>query len=105
MIFHTFVCNECVAIRCCQIYEKLISGMYMGEIVRRVLLKMAQEASIFADNVPPKLETPYILRYGFQVAAHLFVLNNFLLPAHKCVIAIQILLKLFYGCLSVGLLS
>lgn len=48
----------------CQIYEKLISGMYMGEIVRRVLLKMAQDASLFADNVPPKLETPYIMRYG-----------------------------------------
>uniref|UniRef100_A0A0A9BRM3 Phosphotransferase n=1 Tax=Arundo donax TaxID=35708 RepID=A0A0A9BRM3_ARUDO len=47
-----------------QIYEKLISGMYMGEIVRRVLLKMAQEDSLFADNVPPKLEIPYILRYG-----------------------------------------
>nr|AWA44916.1 Phosphotransferase [Saccharum spontaneum] len=47
-----------------QIYEKLISGMYMGEIVRRVLLKMSQDASLFADNVPPKLEIPHILRHG-----------------------------------------
>uniref|UniRef100_A0A0D9V542 Phosphotransferase n=1 Tax=Leersia perrieri TaxID=77586 RepID=A0A0D9V542_9ORYZ len=46
-----------------QIYEKLISGMYMGEIVRRILLKMAQEAAIFGDNIPPKLERPYILRF------------------------------------------
>lgn len=75
MIFHTFVGNECLAILCCQIYEKLISGMYMGEIVRRVLLKMAQEAYLFADNVPPKLETPDILRYGFQVTLQLTCLS------------------------------
>jgi len=66
MIFHPFVGNDCVPIWCCQIYEKLISGMYMGEIVRRILLKMAQEASLFGDDVPQKLEIPYILRYGFQ---------------------------------------
>jgi hexokinase len=34
----------------------------MGEIVRRVLLKLAHEAFLFADIVPPKLETPNILR-------------------------------------------
>ncbi|VAH63832.1 unnamed protein product [Triticum turgidum subsp. durum] len=46
-----------------QNYEKLTSGMYMGEIVRRILLQMAQEAALFGDNIPPKLETPYILDY------------------------------------------
>ncbi|PNT72742.1 hypothetical protein BRADI_2g48547v3 [Brachypodium distachyon] len=45
-----------------QIYEKLTSGMYMGEIVRRILLRMAQEAALFGDHTPPKLETPYILK-------------------------------------------
>ncbi|EAY75659.1 hypothetical protein OsI_03566 [Oryza sativa Indica Group] len=45
-----------------QVYEKMISGMYMGELVRRILLKMAQETRIFGDNIPPKLERPYILR-------------------------------------------
>jgi hexokinase len=45
-----------------QVYEKSISGMYMGELVRRILLKMAQETRIFGDNIPPKLERPYILR-------------------------------------------
>ncbi|KAG0491786.1 hypothetical protein HPP92_005184 [Vanilla planifolia] len=44
-----------------QIFEKLISGMYLGEIVRRVLLKMAAEASLFGDTVPPKLEKPFML--------------------------------------------
>nr|CAB3474110.1 unnamed protein product [Digitaria exilis] len=66
-----------------QIYEKLISGMYMGEIVRRVLLKMAQEASLFADNVPPKLETPDILRYGFQVTLQLTCFTLHMLMMHQ----------------------
>nr|XP_027077715.1 probable hexokinase-like 2 protein isoform X2 [Coffea arabica] len=45
-----------------QIFEKLISGMYLGEIVRKVLLKMAQEAALFGDNLPIKLTIPYLLR-------------------------------------------
>ena len=68
--FYPLVCIDSAALFSCQIYEKLISGMYMGEIVRRVLLKMAQDASLFADNVPPKLEIPYILRYGVLGIVH-----------------------------------
>ncbi|EPS70676.1 hexokinase 1a, partial [Genlisea aurea] len=45
-----------------QIFEKLTSGMYLGEILRRVLLKMAEEALLFGDEVPPKLRIPFILR-------------------------------------------
>ncbi|KAJ8545949.1 hypothetical protein K7X08_018532 [Anisodus acutangulus] len=45
-----------------QIFEKLISGTYLGETVRRVLLKMAQESALFGDTVPPKLAIPYLLR-------------------------------------------
>lgn len=37
--------------------------MYLGEIVRRVLLKMAEEAEFFGDIVPSKLQKPFILRY------------------------------------------
>lgn len=48
-----------------QIYEKMISGMYLGEIVRRILLKLAHDASLFGDVVPSKLEQPFILRYAF----------------------------------------
>nr|POE59761.1 hexokinase-9 [Quercus suber] len=44
-----------------QIFEKLIAGTYLGEVVRRVLLKMAQETALFGDSVPSKLNTPYIL--------------------------------------------
>ncbi|GAV87239.1 Hexokinase_1 domain-containing protein/Hexokinase_2 domain-containing protein [Cephalotus follicularis] len=53
-----------------QIFEKIISGMYLGEIVRRVLLKMAEEAAFFGDTVPPKLEVPFILRTPHMSAMH-----------------------------------
>ncbi|PPD96165.1 hypothetical protein GOBAR_DD06799 [Gossypium barbadense] len=39
-----------------QIYEKVTSGMYLGEIVRKVLRRMAEEAAFFGDTVPPKLK-------------------------------------------------
>ncbi|KAB2024285.1 hypothetical protein ES319_D06G077200v1 [Gossypium barbadense] len=53
-----------------QILEKMISGMYLGEIVRRVLCKMAEEAAIFGDTVPPKLKIPFILRTPHTSAMH-----------------------------------
>lgn len=45
-----------------QIYEKTVSGMYLGEIVRRVLHRMAEEAGLFGDPVPEKLQIPFSLR-------------------------------------------
>ncbi|KAK2660716.1 hypothetical protein Ddye_007249 [Dipteronia dyeriana] len=45
-----------------QIYEKTISGMYLGEIVRRVLLKMAEAGGLFGKSVPDKLTMPFVLR-------------------------------------------
>lgn len=45
-----------------QKFEKTISGMYLGEIVRRVLLKMAEVDALFGDSVPKKLTTPFVLR-------------------------------------------
>jgi hexokinase len=53
-----------------QIFEKIISGMYLGEIVRRVLLKMAGEADFFGDTVPPKLKIPFVLRTPHMSAIH-----------------------------------
>ncbi|XVE70503.1 hypothetical protein DITRI_Ditri10aG0077600 [Diplodiscus trichospermus] len=53
-----------------QIFEKIISGMYLGEIVRRVLFKMAEEAAFFGDTVPPKLRIPFILRTPHMSAMH-----------------------------------
>ncbi|XP_011093636.1 hexokinase-1 [Sesamum indicum] len=53
-----------------QIFEKIISGMYLGEIVRRVLCRMAEEASFFGDTIPPKLKIPFILRTPDMSAMH-----------------------------------
>ncbi|KAK7263297.1 hypothetical protein RJT34_30884 [Clitoria ternatea] len=52
------------------IFEKLISGWYLGEIVRRVLLKLVQETTLFGNTVPPKLMTPYLLRSHDMAAMH-----------------------------------
>ncbi|KAL9224547.1 hypothetical protein vseg_000571 [Gypsophila vaccaria] len=53
-----------------QIYEKMISGLYLGEIMRRVLLKLAEEASFFGDTVPSKLRTPFVLSTPNMSAMH-----------------------------------
>ncbi|XP_050388125.1 hexokinase-1 [Argentina anserina] len=53
-----------------QIFEKIISGMYLGDIVRRVLLKMAEEAAFFGDTVPAKLKVPFVLRTPDMSAMH-----------------------------------
>ncbi|KAG7648886.1 Hexokinase N-terminal [Arabidopsis thaliana x Arabidopsis arenosa] len=44
------------------LYEKMISGMYLGEIVRRVLLHMCETSDLFGHFVPAKLSTPLALR-------------------------------------------
>ncbi|KAH9619512.1 hypothetical protein KSS87_017184 [Heliosperma pusillum] len=38
-----------------QILEKMLSGRYLGEIVRRILLHLAEDGALFGDIVPPKL--------------------------------------------------
>ncbi|XP_044454467.1 hexokinase-4, chloroplastic [Triticum aestivum] len=45
-----------------QIFEKTISGMYLGEIVRRVLASMAQESDLFGHSFADKLTEPFVLR-------------------------------------------
>ncbi|KVH92988.1 Hexokinase [Cynara cardunculus var. scolymus] len=37
------------------IFEKMISGMYLGEVLRRVLYRMADEAALFGDTVVVEL--------------------------------------------------
>ncbi|PWA67616.1 hexokinase-like 3 [Artemisia annua] len=54
----------------CRIFEKLIGGRYLGEVVRRVLLKMAIETALFGETVPAKLKTPYIFRSPDMAAMH-----------------------------------
>uniref|UniRef100_A0A7N0THD5 Phosphotransferase n=1 Tax=Kalanchoe fedtschenkoi TaxID=63787 RepID=A0A7N0THD5_KALFE len=43
-------------------FEKMISGMYLGDIVRRVILKMLEEADLL-EPASTKLTMPFILRF------------------------------------------
>ncbi|KAF9595097.1 hypothetical protein IFM89_036986 [Coptis chinensis] len=62
-------------------FEKMISGMYLGDIVRRVILRMAQESDIFV-GVASRLSVPFILRC-FAVAAGLFIISLFMNSGHE----------------------
>ncbi|RZC81686.1 hypothetical protein C5167_044263 [Papaver somniferum] len=44
--------------------------MYLGDIVRRVLCKIAEEAGFFGDTVPSKLRTRFVLRTPEMSAMH-----------------------------------
>lgn len=46
-----------------QWFEKMISGLYLGEIVRHVLVKLAEEAKLFDGYVPIKLTERLSLGY------------------------------------------
>ncbi|BBN04436.1 hexokinase [Marchantia polymorpha subsp. ruderalis] len=37
------------------IFEKMMSGMYLGDLVRRVMLRLAKDAGYFGDSIPEKL--------------------------------------------------
>jgi hexokinase len=41
--------------------------MYLGEIVRRVLAKMAQEHDLFGHSFADKLAQPFVLRQALHV--------------------------------------
>lgn len=43
-------------------FEKMISGMYLGDIVRRVIHRMSLESDIFGP-VSSKLSVQFVLRY------------------------------------------
>jgi len=43
-----------------QIYEKMISGMYLGEVARQVIVKLVQEGLLFNGRLSEKLNTPML---------------------------------------------
>lgn len=47
------------------IFEKLVSGMYMGEVARRVFVQLVEQGSLFGGRMPPKLQETN----GFQTAS------------------------------------
>jgi hexokinase len=42
-----------------QLYEKMISGMYMGEIARRVIVQCVREGLLFDGELSEELDTPH----------------------------------------------
>ncbi|NXK63094.1 HXK3 protein, partial [Sylvietta virens] len=48
-----------------QRFEKLISGMYLGEIVRQILMVMTQKQLLFQGKISPKLQTRDIFQTKF----------------------------------------
>ncbi|CAN1751050.1 At1g50460 [Linum perenne] len=50
-------------------FEKMISGMYLGDIVRRVLLKISEKSDILGP-VSSKLLMPFVLEMPSMVAMH-----------------------------------
>lgn len=52
-----------------------MSGGYLGEIVRRVLLRMSEESALFGDALPQKLTIPYILWYIYCILYSLHFSN------------------------------
>ncbi|XP_020103188.1 hexokinase-3-like isoform X1 [Ananas comosus] len=50
-------------------FEKMISGMYLGEVVRRVLQRMAQESDLFGDATQ-NLSVPFSLSTPIMAAMH-----------------------------------
>uniref|UniRef100_A0A8B9GDA5 Hexokinase-2 n=1 Tax=Amazona collaria TaxID=241587 RepID=A0A8B9GDA5_9PSIT len=84
-----------------QLFEKMISGMYMGELVRLILVKMAKEGLLFGGRLTPDLlttghfETRYISaiekeKEGLQ-KAHEILTKLGLEPSHEdCVATLRI---------------
>lgn len=50
-------------------FEKMVSGMYLGEIVRRVILRMSEESDSFGP-VASRLSEPFTLRTPLMAAMH-----------------------------------
>ncbi|KAE9612861.1 putative hexokinase [Lupinus albus] len=50
-------------------FEKMISGMYLGDIVRRVILRMSLDSDLFGP-ISPKLSVPFILRTPLMAVMH-----------------------------------
>jgi len=54
-----------------QIYEKMISGMYLGEVARQVIIKLIQEGLLFNGELSEKLGTPmmFFTKYLSEIEA------------------------------------
>lgn len=56
----------------------MIGGMYLGDIVRRVILRMSQESDIFGP-ISSILSTPFVLRFiSFCICFIYEVITNYI---------------------------
>ncbi|KAM0859660.1 hypothetical protein ACQ4PT_047038 [Festuca glaucescens] len=72
------------------IFEKLISGLYLGDIVRRVLLKIATQCSIFGDVDSTKLRSHFVLRTPDVSAMHHDETPDLMIVAEKLAATLKI---------------
>lgn len=42
----------------------MVSSMYLGDIIRRVISAMAEESDLFGGDVAQNLSQPFILRFS-----------------------------------------
>jgi hexokinase len=73
-----------------QIFEKLISGLYLGDVVRRVLLKIATQCSIFGDVDSTNLRSHFNLRTPEISAMHHDETPDLRVVAEKLAITLKI---------------
>uniref|UniRef100_A0A8C6TI74 Hexokinase-2 n=1 Tax=Neogobius melanostomus TaxID=47308 RepID=A0A8C6TI74_9GOBI len=69
-----------------QLFEKMISGMYMGELVRLILVKMTKQGLLFQGRATPELLTTghFKTSYIYTIESDKFV-NLLLMILHKMV--------------------
>ena len=60
-----------------QPFEHMISGRYLGEIVRFIVVEAVKTAGLFSGEVPDKLNEPYALDTGTLAAMELDGSKNF----------------------------
>uniref|UniRef100_A0A671L099 hexokinase n=1 Tax=Sinocyclocheilus anshuiensis TaxID=1608454 RepID=A0A671L099_9TELE len=63
-----------------QLFEKMVSGMYMGELVRLILVKMAKEGLLFEGRI-----TPELLTKGKIETKHVSAIEKYARRLHKTV--------------------
>uniref|UniRef100_A0A4W6EVE8 hexokinase n=1 Tax=Lates calcarifer TaxID=8187 RepID=A0A4W6EVE8_LATCA len=63
-----------------QLFEKMASGMYMGELVRLILVKMAKEGLLFEGRI-----TPELLTKGKIETKHVSAIEKYARRLHKTV--------------------
>lgn len=74
-------------------FEKMVSGMYMGELVRLILVKMAREGLLFEGRI-----TPELLTRGKIETKHISAIEKYV--THSCAETLSFMTIVAYLSLS-----